>query len=773
MRFSSAPRRGSGKAYYKGYNRQDAGLARLAELSVTHSISSHWYGGGVTARGEAVDDGHRATGSIERAGEVLLLDFDKGLITAEELSDKLQAYPHVVTKSKNWTSEFPKLHAFVACREIPQEDFRGRYRRLMQDLGLEGMYDPAVAVYSAQLAPGEREGAIIWEGGEPLDFVGLTPLEMESDGTGSGEVNFVPLNAVFTISADQRQVAREDMVSRVQRERHIRVHCLDGLEHDGRKDTAFVSISDAGNVYYRCSGGRCGRTLYLENPFSELGELEVVESPKLSLDNLIAQAEDLLPQIHAAAQGPRASIGQREAAVVAVIEAIIEKLEWASIDDQIRQFDGRYWKPVFSDAFTPLDLVKRVAERLGWRTIVDNTTVRNRIISCILTHTRKREVREGRPYLNLRNGMLNTRTCELEPHRPDELFTYVLDYDYENSPAPVWWGLVNKIMMGNSEMVEALQEAMGYLILPDFNLEKVVIFEGAGSNGKSTVLNVLEMIVDGHFSAAPFHALTRADNSGDYQRAQLRGKLINITEELETKDIKAAGFKNLASGRNITAREPAGKPFVIKNAPKQICATNSVNHIMKEKSLGFERRLHIIPFRYTVQAKDKTPRLMEELQQELGGILYWMIEGAKRVLARNELARTSQMDQLHESLRIESNPMLQFINQCIRKREGECPPGKEGADLLMTVSEFYSRYKEFCVDQGFKYPLTQSAATREAKRLELEYVESSVRILGKPRKIRGFFVEWIPEDQQVEYDPQRINMLTVIENKADDEDLPF
>jgi len=779
MKFSAAPGRRNGKAYYKGYADKQGTLQQLSEYAKAYSISSHWYGPGVTAGGEVVEVGHRATGSVVEPGNVVLMDFDKGTIDEAGLREALRGYGVVIRRSKNWSVELEKFHGFMAVDAMPVEDFRGCYRRMMTDLGLIGHCDMAVGVYSAQLAPDWNDYEVVIEG-EAFPFSQLEPLDdPEETGSGSGDRDYAPLDAVFTVSRTGEQVGRVDMLERVQRERHIRVHCLDGLEHDGRSDTAFVSISDAGSIYYYCCGGRCGHTLYLDFPFDVIEDqptLEIETVVRTPLQELIEEAPNLLPVMHLPAQMPRATAGVREAASNAVTAIIAERMGWCFIEGQpqeVYHYTGRHWEPLWDTEKEMFDFFKVVCTSLGWGALAYGSAFQQSMKRAFLTSIPTKKVPDtDKDYLNLRNGTLDLSTGALMPHSPGHVFVYFLDYDYRpEAPAPVWWGLVNRVMMGNPSMVRALQDAMGYLLLPKFNLEKLIVFDGRGRNGKSTVINVLRMIIEGHYSNVDLHTLTGSTSEAIYGRARLAGKMVNFTEELKTKTIDAEGFKNLISGVDIEARHPYGQAFTIKQAPKQLSALNDSTGLLKESSEGFKRRIHPIPFLYTVT--ERTPNLMEELREERPGILAWLIEGAKRVLANGELSKPEPMQALQRNIELAGNPMAQFIKEAFKPYAAPFESSHENALKIWRNADFYAAYKEFCKDNGY-YPLGRNKALKAAEWEGAIPVQWVGRLFGNKSvtTIRGLWGEEIPEEERKSSDFEVVNMLSEVGKNSED-DLPF
>ena len=91
-------------------------------------------------------------------------------------------------------------------------------------------------------------------------------------------------------------------------------------------------------------------------------------------------------------------------------------------------------------------------------------------------------------HLNVANGVLNLRTGELEPHSPDQRFTYCLSVAYDpDAAASVWTEFLPQVMVDDPEVLPFLQMAVGYSLTGHMTEEKLFYLYGPeGRNGKGT-----------------------------------------------------------------------------------------------------------------------------------------------------------------------------------------------------------------------------------------------------------------------------------------------
>lgn len=270
----SASPSASSKAAYKNYEKVDAvNMKTVVELHSTHSLSSYIYGDGETNKGYKCR-GHRAGKSVVAAGDVLLIDIDnkETLFSINELKDCLSDYVACITPSRNSSEKVSKFHAVVQLDEnlpLSAAAFKRIYRAAMQWLGLEGVYDPSMETWTQQLSPyrGNKSETWVSPGSDLLSVEQILDAYTEPEG-GVNSVrgfsgHFIPQETLFTLSSGPGQLTVREMQDLVLRQGRQRVHCIDGLRHDGRWDTAFVDVNESGSVYYYCTGGRCGVTHWM------------------------------------------------------------------------------------------------------------------------------------------------------------------------------------------------------------------------------------------------------------------------------------------------------------------------------------------------------------------------------------------------------------------------------------------------------------------------------------------------------------------------------
>ena len=109
-------------------------------------------------------------------------------------------------------------------------------------------------------------------------------------------------------------------------------------------------------------------------------------------------------------------------------------------------------------------------------------------------------------------------------------------------------------------------------LLPTCKYEKCLFMFGSGSNGKSTVLNVLESIIGSDHTSA----LSIDDMGHRFNIPFLQNKMINIAAEVEGRDQRGTeNFKKAVSGDLISGEHKHGSRVQFRNRAKFIFAMNN------------------------------------------------------------------------------------------------------------------------------------------------------------------------------------------------------
>lgn len=233
--------------------------------------------------------------------------------------------------------------------------------------------------------------------------------------------------------------------------------------------------------------------------------------------------------------------------------------------------------------------------------------------------------------LNCINGTLDLRTGELRPHRREDFITKLCPTRFNpDAPSDQFDRFMDSIFM-SQRLVDFMLRFLGHCLTGDVREQILVIFWGAGSNGKSTLLKAFMEMLGSDYAgkAVPELLLNKRNESHPTERADLFGKrFMACVETSEGRSLNESLVKELTGGDNVKARRlyedfwefvPTHKPVLCTNHKPQI---NGTDH-------AIWRRLALVPFavKFWDGGKGETGPAELEVDKTLDGKLKAEHEG--------------------------------------------------------------------------------------------------------------------------------------------------
>lgn len=236
-------------------------------------------------------------------------------------------------------------------------------------------------------------------------------------------------------------------------------------------------------------------------------------------------------------------------------------------------------------------------------------------------------------YINFKNGVLKTDTGELLPHSPEWGFLYCLPFNFDpNAKSPVFDSFLAGVTRQDKDLAEVILEFTGYALCDrEYWLQKSIVFVGRGSNGKTTLLKIIEALV----GKKNFSTLSMNDLQNENMRSQLEGKLINICDEFPQATLKNTEMFKKLMGGTVMVKQLYQNPKTITNNAKFFYSCNELPR-SRDHSHGYFRRLTIVPFKAQFNLEDGTADrgLLKKMYLELPGIFNRVFEAYKTLSKR-------------------------------------------------------------------------------------------------------------------------------------------
>ncbi|MFB6208255.1 MAG: phage/plasmid primase, P4 family [Candidatus Nanohaloarchaea archaeon] len=307
------------------------------------------------------------------------------------------------------------------------------------------------------------------------------------------------------------------------------------------------------------------------------------------------------------------------------------------------------------------------------------------------TQVSRDELEVDKRYVNLENGVYDLEEHELKDHSPEYTFfsKHPVKYD-EEADCPKVKEFVREVVP-TEEDYKAIQELFGYALYRDIPIDQAFMFEGEGSNGKSTLIDLLTKFVGEHnVSGVPLQKLGKRFN-----KKEMFDKNLNVDADLGDGDINyTSAFKKLIAGDRVRGDVKYSDPIRFRPYAKHVYAANQVPET-EDETRAFYRRWNIIEFPKTFTSADlndgnpdKDPEILEKLtrNEELSGVFNWAIEGLERLLEQGKFSNSESVKATKERYRQTSDPVKAFIDSKVT----------QDSENVIPKSVVYERFKRYC-----------------------------------------------------------------------------
>lgn len=360
---------------------------------------------------------------------------------------------------------------------------------------------------------------------------------------------------------------------------------------------------------------------------------------------------------------------------------------------EIYAFNGIYYEQFDVAVFHNMLIEVLLEMNVGYGLLVKNNID---VVDFCKKRLIQKDINTTRTMIPFNNYVLDTTNMITYPHTSTLDTLYALNYDYDpDATCPLWEKFLREVLPGDG-LISILQEYLGLLFVDrdKLKLEKMLILYGSGANGKSVVFETIYGILgEQNISVYDMSQLTRGKSS-EANLADIDGKMLNYSSELDPHDFSGDIVKRLISGEPIQARKLYKDPMQLKIIPLFIANANELPET-SDRTKAFFRRVLIIPFNVTIEEKKQDKALSTKLRKEYSGILNWILEGTQRIMQRGiNFTESKIVDKTIEEYKIIQDSVygFVFVNKLL-------PSVEEGAEMyFVTNNELYKQYEKYCND---------------------------------------------------------------------------
>ena len=332
--------------------------------------------------------------------------------------------------------------------------------------------------------------------------------------------------------------------------------------------------------------------------------------------------------------------------------------------------------------------------------------------------------------INLENGTFEITPTKrtLRAFDRNDFLTHQLPFAYDpDASAPLFQKYLDEVLPDKDKQ-KVLAEYCGYIFVKPsvLKLEKMLILYGTGANGKSVFFEILNKLLGSENFCS--YSLQELTNENGYYRAKLENKLVNYASEINGK-LETDIFKQMASGEPISVRLPYGEPFNLTEYAKLIFNCNELPKDV-ERTNAFFRRFLILGFDVTIPEDQQDKELANKIiQGELSGVFNWILQGLDRLLIQKNFSKCAAVENARNDYEKQSDSVKIFIEDFEYKTSTAYTP----------VSELYTQYKTYCIDDGFR-PVNKSNFMKRLRHFKIIVERKSIGNVAFVTTERNLFV---------------------------------
>lgn len=346
---------------------------------------------------------------------------------------------------------------------------------------------------------------------------------------------------------------------------------------------------------------------------------------------------------------------------------------------------------------------------------------------------KREDLDTGAWLLNCNNGTLDLKTGLLRRHERNDLMTKCLATKYNPDAAcPQWETFLDTIFAHNTDLIRFVQRALGYALTSDTSEQCFFLMHGTGRNGKSTLLETIQNLMEEYAQSADFKTFLARDNEGIRNDiARMHGKRFVVAKESDKgKHMAEALMKQLTGEDTVTARFLHQEYFQFKPQFKLFLAANHKPEI-KGTDTGIWRRVRLIPFNVTIPEGEIDKSLPKKLADENEGILAWLVRGCLD-WQREGLGVPDEVRNATAAYQEEMDVIARFISEnCVIQKRAE-----------VGATQLYKAYVAWCEETGerpekqknFGERLTERGYTRSHTRTGIVYYGIGLATENEPEE---------------------------------------
>lgn len=292
-------------------------------------------------------------------------------------------------------------------------------------------------------------------------------------------------------------------------------------------------------------------------------------------------------------------------------------------------------------------------------------------------------------YVFFQNCIFDALNWKLVEHSPQFYNLNIIPHDFSLSEPPKnyvddwleWFA-------PDAEDRKMLMQYLGYCFTADNGQQKMMVLQGAGCDGKSTLISLLQHTVgDCNCSFVSLQEL-----SARFSAWMLTNKLLNVCADLPSTPISDASKVKQLTGDDTIVAEEKGKPqYSFRSYAKMLFSTNKPLRFTNEATFAFARRLLIFKTRNTISSPDDS--IQRKLYDCRERFTWLCMKALHEMYAEGRIYESPTSREEVAQIYHNSDSVKAFLDDCT----------KADADSRIKTTELYTAYKDWAANEEIDF----------------------------------------------------------------------